>query len=41
MSSFNNRQTLMAVKEKQFRALEARQTQEAQNNDETWQSEVK
>jgi hypothetical protein len=36
MSSFRNRQTLMAAKEKQFRVLEARQTEEAQNNDETW-----
>jgi hypothetical protein len=31
----------MAAKEKQLRALEARQTEEAQNNDETWQSNAK
>jgi hypothetical protein len=32
---------LMASKEKQLRALEARQTEEGRNNDETWQSEAK
>jgi hypothetical protein len=31
----------MAGKAKQLRALETRQTEEAQNNDETWQSEAK
>jgi hypothetical protein len=41
MSSFNNRQTLMAAKGKQLRALEAWRTEEAQNNNETWQSEAK
>jgi hypothetical protein len=41
MSSFKNRQTLMAAKERLLRVLEARQMEEAQNNDETWQSEPK
>jgi hypothetical protein len=31
----------MAAEEKQFHALEARETEEARNNDETWQSEAK
>jgi hypothetical protein len=39
--SFNNWQTLMAAIGKQFCVLEARHTEEAQNNDETWQSEAK
>jgi hypothetical protein len=36
MSSLRNPQILMAAKEKQFHVLEARQTEEVQNNDETW-----
>jgi hypothetical protein len=35
MSFFQIREMLMAAKEKQLRALEARQMDEAQNNDKT------
>jgi hypothetical protein len=35
MSSFRNQQMLLAAKEKQLRALETRQADEAQNNDGT------